>query len=164
MHWDIISEEAFRSLDRWALLTCLNTSEYSLYALRQSQWRGIQISIQVSNAHVPIYTWLFLLCIETRVSSKQTKKNFGSNRNKPKLNLFRLIFGLFRKTIKTFFRFVSVCFGVSDPFRNNRNKHICFETKQKNEKKNIFSIYCTAKSSLKRSALNWKLYIAENEF
>jgi hypothetical protein len=36
------------------------------------------------------------------------KKNFGSNRNKPKLNLFRLIFGLFRETNKTFFRFVSV--------------------------------------------------------
>ncbi len=38
---------------------------------------------------------------------------FGSNRNKPKLNLFRLLFGLFRETKKHFFRFVSVCFGVS---------------------------------------------------
>jgi hypothetical protein len=43
-----------------------------------------------------------------RVSSKQTKNIFGSNRNKPKLHLFRLIFGLFRETNKTFFRFVSV--------------------------------------------------------
>jgi hypothetical protein len=38
---------------------------------------------------------------------------FGSNRNKPKLNLFRLFFGLFCKTKKHFFRFVSVCFDVS---------------------------------------------------
>jgi hypothetical protein len=35
-----------------------------------------------------------------RVSSKQTKKIFSSNRNKPKLNLFRFIFGLFRETNK----------------------------------------------------------------
>jgi hypothetical protein len=33
-----------------------------------------------------------------RVSSKQTKINFGSNRNKPKLDLFRVCFGLFRET------------------------------------------------------------------
>jgi hypothetical protein len=39
---------------------------------------------------------------------------FGSNQNKPKLNLFRLFFGLFRETQKHFFRFVLVCFGVSD--------------------------------------------------
>jgi hypothetical protein len=32
---------------------------------------------------------------------------FGSNRNKPKLNLFWLFFGLFRETKKQFFR----CFG-----------------------------------------------------
>jgi hypothetical protein len=39
--------------------------------------------------------------------NKQTKY-FGSNRNKPKHNLFRLIFGLFRETKNLFFRFVSV--------------------------------------------------------
>jgi hypothetical protein len=33
-----------------------------------------------------------------RVSSKQTKINFGSNRNKPKQDLFRVCFGLFRET------------------------------------------------------------------
>jgi hypothetical protein len=44
----------------------------------------------------------------TRVSSKQTKKIFGSNRNKPKLSLFRLFFGLFRETNTLFFRLVSV--------------------------------------------------------
>ncbi len=34
---------------------------------------------------------------------------FGSNRNKPKINLFRLFFGLFRETKKHFFW---VCFGL----------------------------------------------------
>jgi hypothetical protein len=46
-----------------------------------------------------------------RVSSKQTNFFFGSNRNKPKHNLFWLIFGLFRETKKYFFGmfwFVSV--------------------------------------------------------
>jgi hypothetical protein len=62
--------------------------------------------------------------------NKQTKI-FGLNRNKPKLNLFRLFFGLFCETNRLFFRFVSVRFGVSDPFRNNRNKQICFETNRK---------------------------------
>jgi hypothetical protein len=49
----------------------------------------------------------------TRVSLKKTKKNFGTNRNKPKLSLFRLIFGLFRETKQIFFRFVSVFKTVS---------------------------------------------------
>jgi hypothetical protein len=75
----------------------------------------------------------------TRVSSKQTKKFFGSNRNKPKHNLFRLIFGLFRETKNLFFRFVSVCFGVSDTLRNNRNKQICFETNRNKQKKLKFA-------------------------
>jgi hypothetical protein len=44
-----------------------------------------------------------LMCIlvhwfVTRVSSKQTKINFGSNRNKPKQDLFRVRFGLFHET------------------------------------------------------------------
>ncbi len=38
-----------------------------------------------------------------RVSSKQTKINFGSNRNKPKQDLFRVCFGLFRETKRKYF-------------------------------------------------------------
>jgi hypothetical protein len=72
--------------------------------------------------------------VTDRVSSKQTNKIFGSNRNKPKLNLFWFIFGLFRETNKSFFRFVSVRFGVSDPFRNNQNKQNCFQTNRKTKK------------------------------
>ncbi len=55
-----------------------------------------------------------------RVSSKQTKINFGSNRNKPKQDLFRVCFGLFRETKNKKFRF------VSNLYRNNRNKQNCF--------------------------------------
>ncbi len=70
--------------------------------------------------------------VPLRVSSKQSNFLFGSNRNKPKLNLFRLFFGLFRETKKHFFWFVSVCFGVSDRYRNNRNKQNFVETNRKN--------------------------------
>jgi hypothetical protein len=80
-----------------------------------------------------------------RVSSKQTNKIFGSNRNKPKLNLFRFIFGLFRETKNYFFRFVSVRFGVSDPFRNKPKKR-----KNTKETENLV-IKRAEKSCLKRS-------------
>ena len=46
--------------------------------------------------------------VERRVSSKQTKINFGSNRNKPKQDLFRVCFGLFRETKNKKIRFFSV--------------------------------------------------------
>jgi hypothetical protein len=59
----------------------------------------------------------------SRGSSKPLIFFLGLNRNKPKLNLFRLFFSLlFRKTQKFFLRFVSVCFDVSDRYRNNWNK------------------------------------------
>ncbi len=78
------------------------------------------------------------------MSSKQSNFFFGSNRNKPKLNLFRLFFDLFCETKKHFFRFVSVCFGVSDRYRNNRNKQNFIETNQKNLQK-MFSIRGSSK-------------------
>ncbi len=81
-----------------------------------------------------------------RVSSKQARNIFGSNRKEPKLNLFRLCFGLLHETKKITF---SVCFGVSNMYRNNRNKHISFET-NRNKPKNFlqpntcsFSVVCT---------------------
>jgi hypothetical protein len=46
--------------------------------------------------------------VQDRVSSKQTEKNFGSNRNKPIQDLFRLCLGLFHETKNKRFRFVSV--------------------------------------------------------
>ena len=68
--------------------------------------------------------------VSPRVSSKQTKINFGSNRNKPKQDLFRVCFGLFRETKNKTFRFVS----VSNLYRNNRNKQNCFVTNRNNPK------------------------------
>jgi hypothetical protein len=69
--------------------------------------------------------------LTTRVFSKQTNKNFGSNRNKPKQDVFQLCFGLFHETINKKFRFVSVCFGLFRCFeptvyQNKRNKQNCF--------------------------------------
>jgi hypothetical protein len=85
-----------------------------------------------SHVIIPFYH-LVLTSYEGCPRNKQ-KKFFSSNWNKPKLNLFRFILGLFRENNKLFFRFVSVRFGVSDPYRNNQNKQICFETNRNNEK------------------------------
>ncbi len=83
-----------------------------------------------------------------RVSSKQSNFFFGSNRNKPKLNLFRLFFGLFRETKKHFFfRFVSVCFGVSVRYRNNRNKQNFLETNRNKPKKSSKNVLYSKGSS-----------------
>ncbi len=78
----------------------------------------------------------YVFVFEIRVSSKQSNFFFGSNRNKPKLNLFRLFFGLFRETKQHFFL---VCFGVSYRYRNNRNIQKFLETNRKNLQK-TFSI------------------------
>jgi hypothetical protein len=59
------------------------------------------IIIFVTNIQFPVVTQL-------GCPRNKQKNFFGLNRNKPKLNLFRLIFGLFRETKKYFFRFVSV--------------------------------------------------------
>ncbi len=60
--------------------------------------------------------------LRSRVSSKQTKINFGSNRNKPKQDLFRVCFGLFRETNKKKFRFVSMFRTYIETTETNRNK------------------------------------------
>jgi hypothetical protein len=58
--------------------------------------------------------------VEIRVSSKWKKKFFGSNRNKPKQDLFRVCFGLFRETKKQIFRFVSVFRSCIETTETNR--------------------------------------------
>ncbi len=77
------------------------------------------------------WKWTSIATVPDRVSSKQSKINFGSNRNKPKQDLFRVCFGLFRETKK---KTISVCFGVSNLYRNNRNKQSCFVTNRNNPK------------------------------
>ncbi len=61
-----------------------------------------------------------LLWAKSRVSSKWKKNIFGSNRNKPKQDLFRVCFGLFRKTKKKIFRFVSVFRTFIETTETNR--------------------------------------------
>jgi hypothetical protein len=70
---------------------------------------------------------MFCLYVRTRVSSKQTKINFGSNRNKPKQDLFRVCFVKPKRKNFGLFR----CF---EPISNNRNKQICFVTNRNNPK------------------------------
>ena len=72
-----------------------------------------------------------------RVSSKQTKINFGSNRNKPKQDMFRVCFGLFRETKNKKFRFVSVCFDLFrcfEPISKQRKQTNLFRNKLKQPK------------------------------
>ncbi len=63
----------------------------------------------------------WLLEVVNRVSSKQTKINFGSNRNKPKQDLFRVCFGLFRETKNNKFWFVSVFRTYIETTETNRS-------------------------------------------
>jgi hypothetical protein len=58
--------------------------------------------------------------VSIRVSSKQTKIIFGSNRNKPKQDLFRVCFGLFRETNSKKFRFFSVFRTYIETTETNR--------------------------------------------
>jgi hypothetical protein len=67
-----------------------------------------------------------------RVSSKQTKINFGSNRNKPKQDLFCVCFGLFRETKNKKFRFVSVFRTYIETIETNRSVSEQTETNRNN--------------------------------
>ncbi len=88
--------------------------------------------------------------VSPRVSSKWKKNIFGSNRNKPKQDLFRVCFGLFCETPKKNF---SVCFAVSNLYRNNRNKQNCFETNRKNPE--FYEKYQKNTTNLQRLSLRF---------
>ncbi len=65
---------------------------------------------------------------------------FGSNRNKPKLNLFQLFLGLFRETKRHFFslfRFVSVFLTGIETTKTNRILSKYTETNRKNLQNNV---------------------------
>ncbi len=72
--------------------------------------------------------------LPTRVSSKQTKIVFGSNRNKPKQDLFRVCFGLFRETKNKKFWFVSVFRTCIETTETNRTVSWQTETNRNNPK------------------------------
>jgi hypothetical protein len=73
-------------------------------------------SVSLPLFSVLLHISMLIPLVSVRESSKQTKINFGSNRNKPKQDLFRVCFGLFRETKKKIFL---VCFGVSNLYLNN---------------------------------------------
>ncbi len=74
--------------------------------------------------------------LQARVSSKQTKINFGSNRNKPKQDLFRVCFGLFRETKNKQYPFVSVFRTYIETTETNRIVSKQTEKNRKKRKKN----------------------------
>jgi hypothetical protein len=74
-----------------------------------------------------------------RVSSKQTNINFGSNGKKPKQDLFRVCFGLFRETKNKIFRFVSVFRTYIETTETNRTVSKQTETNQKDFQQNTYS-------------------------
>jgi hypothetical protein len=86
---------------------------------------------------ISILTLCRLLFCLTRVFSKQKIFFFGSNRNKPKLNLFRLIFGLFRETKKFLFRFVSVFLTRFETTETTETNRSVSKLTKKNKKSNI---------------------------
>ena len=65
-----------------------------------------------------------------RVSTKQRKKIPFE----PKITGTGPVSRLFRFIFKTNDDLVSVCFGVSNEFRNNRNKQFCFKMNQNKPK------------------------------
>jgi hypothetical protein len=88
------------------------------------------------------------------VSSKQSNFVFGSNRNKPKLNLFRLIFGLFRKTKKHFFWFVSLFQTCIKTTKTNRTLSKQTETNNQKNLQKTFSIRGSSKQLIFFLGLN----------
>jgi hypothetical protein len=99
------------------------------------------------------FSKLSTLC---RVSSKQTNKSFRFEPKQTETQSVSVLFWFVSRNQQLFF---SVCFGVSDPFRNNRNKQICFETNRKKTKKyksnrKISLSNCTEKIALKTTVLS----------
>jgi len=72
-------------------------------------------------SNVPVVYIARNVMVLSRVSSKQTKIYFGSNRNKPKQDLFRVCFGLFRETKNKMFWFVSVFRTYIETTETNRS-------------------------------------------
>jgi hypothetical protein len=78
------------------------------------------------------------------------KKNFGSNRNKPKQDLFRVCFGLFRETKIFFFRFVLVFRTCIETTETNRTVSKRTETIRNFLKNTYQNLAKQKKFSLKR--------------
>ncbi len=102
---------------------------------------------QWSDPHLVLNVWIHQHCLNfkqsvvgARVSSKQS--NFSSVRTETNRN--SICFGWFSVSFAKPKKFFSVCFGVSDRYRNNQNKQNFLETNRKNLQK-MFSIRGSSK-------------------
>ncbi len=89
--------------------------------LTSSRWKSLRLEAQAEE-------------VQARVSSKQTKNisvRTKTNRNKI---CFGCVSVCFVKPEEKKFRFVLVCFGVSNLYWNNWNKQNCFKTNRNNPK------------------------------
>jgi hypothetical protein len=85
-------------------------SLFNSYSISTSRVYLRMRNLKGSFSKCPAIVAWYLGCVEViirvmlsnMVSSKQTKINHGSNKNKPKQDLFRVCFGLFRETKKYF--------------------------------------------------------------
>ncbi len=109
---------------------------------------GFQFALSISVYPVSLSFYVCCLCPVSRVSSKWTKKIFDSNRNKPKQDLFRVCFGLFRETNKEKFSVVSVFQTYIETTETNRTvskrteKIRTIKTRRKNLPKHSLA-YCS---------------------
>jgi hypothetical protein len=72
--------------------------------------------------------------VTARVSSKQSIF-FRFELKQTETQSVSVVFRFVSRNQKTFFWFILVCFGVSDQYRNNRNKQNFLETNRKNLQK-----------------------------
>jgi hypothetical protein len=86
-------------------------------------------------------TVFFAYAFKVGCPRNEKKNNFGSNRNKPKQDLFRVCFGLFRETKEKFFRFVSVFLTYIETTETNRTVSKRTETIGTFLKNNLFSCF-----------------------
>jgi hypothetical protein len=124
--------------DIWVSLFNLK-DDLAIYTIEKRRETWIHLDMSGQQEHLLVWTCLHH-CMGPRVSSKWKKKNFGSNRNKPKQDLFRVCFGLFRETQKNFFRFVSVFRTYIETTETNRTVSKRTET-IRNVLKNLSHIY-----------------------
>ncbi len=111
-------------------------SGQTTYVLYETEWRERGYGLW---NRFPAFKYSISEQAPIRVSSKQTKNIFGLNQKEPKLNLFRLLFGLFTKS-----NFFSVCLSRSRCFEHvsKQPKQTCrFRNKPKNNSEKYTSRY-----------------------
>jgi hypothetical protein len=107
-------------------LKCRSCSDISMNTITihdESSFSGQDSNLGLVDPHPPRYSPL---------GCPRNNQIFFSVRTETNRNT--ICFGSFSVCFAKPKNYFSVCFGVSDPFRNNRNKQICFETNRKKAK------------------------------